>query len=105
MWRRELIRIVLAGNWIVFAVSCGMAVHGHNSAWTYASQELAVGEIEDRGDKLEDATREEIQRRMAVLGPRTEPLRKSGESGWGLACLASLGTAVLLMVAFPKGTE
>ena len=103
MWRREVIRLVLACNWIVFALSCGAAVHGHGVIWRGTSHRLVGEEKAERGeDPWSDPMAEADVQRAEQYRGRTEMLYLSGGNGWWVACGASFGTAVLLMIAFPK---
>ena len=104
MWRREVIRLVLAANWIVFAISCGGALYGHDhlwgvNCWRMAEQDIPYPEGEKADTRAVEESRSE--RRMQYMG-RTNLVGESGQRGWWIACGASLGTAVLLMIAFPK---
>ena len=108
MWRGRVIRVAIALNWCVAALSWGMAVHLHNVALKMTVQRLAFVEREDRGEQAEgrdEAEWEVIYARREVYKQRTEKVYNNGLTGWWVACGASLGTAVLLMVAFPKRTE
>lgn len=101
MWRREVIRLVLAANWCVAGLSIGLGLYPHFCEWYFTSHEMARIE---RGDppttENERPTHDEA--REGELRQQTERLYHSGQTGWWLACGASLGTAVLLMIAFPK---
>ena len=104
MWRRELIRLVLASNWIVFAISCGAALYGHAHLWGSNCWRMAEEDIPFPEDEKADSRAiEEAQlARQTQYMRRTNWVGESGQRGWWLACGASLGTAVLLMIAFPK---
>lgn len=104
MWRREVIRLVLACNWCVAGLAFGMAIYGHahlwgSNCWRMAGEDIPFPEDEKADARgLEDARYE----RMNQYRQRTNWVGDSGQRGWWLACGASLGTAVLLMIAFPK---
>lgn len=101
MWRREVIRLVLAANWIVFAISCNGAF-GHGHAWKLTGYQLLRAE---RGLPPAQGVMwwvEEDRPQVEGYQAHTEVLYRSGQTGWRIACGASFGTAVLLMIAFPK---
>ncbi len=104
MWRREVIRLVLALNWCVFGWSCGMALYGHPHIWGMNSWRMAEEDVplpDDGKADTRDVYEARLTRRLEY-DRRTNWVGESGQRGWWLGCGASLGTAVLLMIAFPK---
>ena len=104
MWRREVIRFVLAANWIVFGWSFGMVAHGFPQQWGYTAHALALEERNEKGIAYPETAAEWKQFAPVEqkYQERTASLYYYGLTGWILACGASFGTAVLLMIAFPK---
>lgn len=103
MWRREVIRLVLAANWIVFALSCNM-VFGHSYLFSHICRKMAWEDIPYPTDEKADVrpVEQAQEERSIQYRHRMMPLFESGQRGWWFAAFASLGTAVLLMIAFPK---
>jgi hypothetical protein len=108
MWRRGLIRFVLACNWCVAGVSFGMAYYAHPHIASYTGIILTREESRERNEPelkdLDEHWRRE-DARAAIFMDRIQSLNRSGQNAWWLACIASTCTAVLLMIAFPKKTE
>jgi hypothetical protein len=104
MWRRELIRLVLAANWIVFAIASNGAIYGHAHLWGSNCWRMAEEDIPFPDGEQEDteAIREAQFERRTLYMARTKWVGDSGQFGWWMVWGASLGTAVLLMIAFPK---
>ena len=106
MWRREVIRVVLAANWIVFAIASNMLIaHGYLQGMNcrqMAREDIPFPEDEKADVRLVEEAQEERNRQYRL---RTQPVFEFGQRGWFVACGASLGTAVLLMIAFPKKPE
>jgi hypothetical protein len=107
MWRREVIRLVLAANWCVAGLSFGMVAHGAPQQWGYTAHDLALEERREKGIAYPESTAEwkEVAPVEQKYQARTANLHHNGLTGWLMACGASLGTAVLLMIAFPKKPE
>lgn len=104
MWRREMIRLVLACNWIVAGFSFMCAVYGHGHLWGMNCGRMAQEDIPYLEDEKADVRGiEDAQsKRRDEYKQRTNWVGESGQRGWWVACLTSAGTAVLLMIAFPK---
>lgn len=103
MWRREVIRLVLAANWIVFAIACNMFIaHGYLQGMNcrqMAREDFPYPEDQKADVRQVEEAQEERNRQYRH---RTQQVFEFGRSGWSVACGVSLGTAVLLMIAFPK---
>ena len=48
MWRREVIRVVLACNWIVAGMSLGMGLYPHYGQWWGTAENLVRAEQGNR---------------------------------------------------------
>ncbi len=111
MWRREVIRLVLACNWTVAGLSLGMGLYPHFCEWWTTADDLVrvergappwnAGEIEPRTPEQKEADSARGEQYRAQI----YPLYRSGRNGWLWASGTCTTTAALLMLAFPKKPE
>lgn len=104
VWRRGLIRFVLACNWTVAGLSQGMGLYPHFGEWFSNAEDLVLAE---RGPvtQIEPMTEEQHEAYMVRCEhyrQLTYPLYRSGRNAWLFVSGTSAATAVLLMIAFPK---
>lgn len=110
MWRREVIRWVLALNWCVAGLSLGFGLYPHFGEWWLTSEDLVLAERGKPGrrdpafewEPMSEQQREAYMARAGHYRQITEPLYRSGRNGWLFVCGTSAVTAVLLIIAFPK---
>ena len=104
MARREIIRLVLAINWCLAAIACNMALHGHASIWRSICLKLAAEDMQKEGieDPYSNELTQERYSRGEELRRRLNTLENVGEWGWKLAMFGFAGTAIGLMIGFPK---
>ncbi len=104
MWRRELTRLVLALNWCLAGWACGMVVYGHGREWHSDCLQVAYDDMVAEGVKYphDRAHSDEWYRRGYAVRARLAPLERFCYFGWVLAMFGGAGTAIGLMIAFPK---
>lgn len=114
MWRRGVIRLVLACNWTIGGMSLGMGLYPHFCDWFLTAEDLVYAErgeqspepgvIVERQGMMDDERAAFFARRDHYR-QLTDRLYRSGRNGWLWVSGTCAVTAVLLMIAFPKKTE
>jgi hypothetical protein len=104
MWRRELIRVILALNWCMAGVSFGQWVWGHNHIFRGTCLRVAYDQMRAEGVEYPSDNEHwpEWYRRSDELRTKLAAADRVGDFGWLLGTIGFTATAVGLMIAFPK---
>ena len=103
MWRREMIRVILALNWCLAGIAFANAIYAHDNRWYSFCLHIADEDMRAAGIQLEGENHwRERYRRGDEIRARFNEMKTWGRVGWILATIATVGTAIGLMIAFPQ---
>jgi hypothetical protein len=107
VWRRELTRWILAINWCIAGLACGMVVYGHNYIWGSICRRVAFDEMMAEGVRYPSDNEHwpEWYRRGDQVHAKFTAVDRMGFYGWVIAMCGASGTATGLMIAFPKSPQ